>query len=190
MIRSVSQVPVALKMTLIRIATSLDRDGIRNVYLHAFPEEENEIVAQLAVDLLEVESSPEAFSLVAETDGIVIGHVALSPVTAGTKKNWPGYILAPLGVEPGYQQLGIGTRLVESGIEQVTKTGASVLFVYGDPKYYGRFGFSAEAASRFLPPYELKHPDGWQAIVLHEGRANEQAVELSCIAPLCDPSLW
>jgi putative acetyltransferase len=174
----------------IRVATSLDREDIRGVYLRAFPEGENQLVATLAANLLAEETDPETIALVAEIGGDVVGHIAFSPVMADTSKNWLGYILAPLGVEPQYHKVGIGSKLVESGIELLSKKMANVILVYGDPKYYGRFGFSAVAASRFMPPYELKYPFGWQARVLHEGGSFDQSVKLSCVLSLRDPALW
>lgn len=174
----------------IRAATSNDLEDIRAVHMRAFPEGENRLVATLAANLLNEETDPETLALVAEIDGGVVGHIAFSPVRADTDKNWLGYILAPLGLEPEYHKVGIGSKLIESGIELISKTMANVLFVYGDPKYYGRFGFSAEAATQFMPPYELKYPFGWQARVLHEGGSNDQAVKLACVLSLRDPALW
>ena len=54
-------------------------------------------------------------SLVAETDGRVIGHIAFSPVTLsdGTL-NWYG--LGPVSVLPEHQRNGIGNKGVKSPI--------------------------------------------------------------------------
>ncbi len=174
----------------IRLATNLDREDIRGVYLRAFPEGENQLVATLAANLLSEETDPETIALVAEISGDVVGHIAFSPVMADTNNNWLGYILAPLCVIPEHHKVGIGSELVESGIELISKKMADVVFVYGDPKYYGKFGFSAEAATQFMPPYELKYPFGWQARVLHEGGSDDQARKLSCVLSLRDPALW
>jgi putative acetyltransferase len=89
-------------MTCIRVATSLDRDDVREVHLCAFPEGDKQIVSTLAVNLLSEETSPKTISLVAEADGAVVGHIAFSPVTVFNNKSWQGYILAPLGVKPEY----------------------------------------------------------------------------------------
>ena len=177
-------------MIRIREATNLDRETIREIHLRAFSEGERQIVSTLAVNLLSEETGPQTFSLVAEADGAVVGHIAFSPVTINTNKSWKGYILAPLGVKPEYQKRRIGSRLIESGMERLSKMGVNVLFVYGDPKYYGKFGFNADLASGYSPPYELQYPFGWQAIILNEGVFPESTEKLSCVDPLNDAELW
>ena len=75
-------------------------------------------------------------------------------------------------------------------MERLSKMGVNVLFVYGDPKYYGKFGFNADLASGYSPPYELQYPFGWQAIILNEGVFTESTVKISCVDPLKDAELW
>lgn len=174
----------------IRVATSLDDKDIREIHLCAFPEGERQKVSTFAANLLYEETNPDTISLVAEVDGAVVGHIAFSPVTIDNGKNWIGYILAPLGVKPEYQKRQIGSKLIENGIEQLSKMGVNVVFVYGDPQYYGKFGFSPDVASKYSPPYELQFPFGWQAITLNENGFTAESVKLSCVAPLCDPGLW
>jgi putative acetyltransferase len=174
----------------IRIATSLDRDDVRGVYLAAFGEGEREIVSKLAVHLLSEETTPQTFSLVAETEGAVVGHVAFSPVAIGANENCQGYILAPLGVKPEYQKRRIGAKLVESGMQQLSRMGVDILFVYGDPGYYSRFGFSVNAAVGYTPPYRLRFPFGWQGMVLKERSTERSPTKITCVASLCDPALW
>jgi putative acetyltransferase len=119
-----------------------------------------------------------------------VGHIAFSPVTVDKNETWTGYILAPLGIKPAYQKRQIGSKLVESGMARLTKKGVNAVFVYGDPGYYGKFGFNADAASRYLPPYVLQYPSGWQAIVLKQAGSAALTFKLSCAASLCDPQLW
>jgi len=174
----------------IRIATSLDRDDVRDVHLCAFPEGEREIISKIAINLLSERTTPQTISLVAETEGAVVGHVAFSPVTIDNNENFQGYILAPLGVKPDYQKRRIGSKLIESGMQQLLKMGVNILFVYGDPEYYSRFGFSADVADRYTPPYKLQYPFGWQAIVLNEYTIAESSTNIACVTSLCDPELW
>ena len=174
----------------IRIATSLDRDDVRDVHLYALPESEREIVSKLAINLLSERTTPETISLVAETEGAVVGHVAFSPVTIDNNENLQGYILAPLGVKPDYQKRRIGSKLIESGMQQLLKMGVNILFVYGDPEYYSKFGFSADVADRYTPPYKLQYPFGWQAIVFNECNITKTSISIACVTSLCDPELW
>jgi len=174
----------------IRIATSLDRDDIHSVHWSAFAEGDREIVSKLAVNLLSEEATPQTISLVAETKGIVVGHAAFSPVTIDNNEGFQGYILAPIGVKPDYQKRRIGSKLIESGIQQLSKRSVDILFVYGDPKYYSKFGFSVDAAERYIPPYNLQYSFGWQGIALNECSTGKSSIRISCVTSLCDPALW
>ena len=174
----------------IRTAISSDHDDIRELHLCAFPEGEREIVSKLAIDLLAESTTPETISLVAETDNTVVGHVAFSPIKFDNNDNLQGYILAPLAVKPDYQKKRIGSSLIESGIQTLLKMGVNILFVYGDPKYYGKFGFNTEDAVNFTPQYKLQYPFGWQAIILNELSIESEPCSIVCVASLGDPKLW
>ena len=174
----------------IRVATDLDRGSIHSVHWSAFAENERDLVSKLAVDLLSEKTTPPVISLVAESEGIVVGHAAFSPVTFDHDENLQGYILGPLGVKPDYQKRRIGSGLVASGMDRLSKLGVNILFVYGDPEYYGRFGFSVEAAKRYLPPYDLEYPFGWQSITLNECSIKDSPIKVACVTSLCDPALW
>lgn len=177
-------------MTPVRDATGLDRDAVREIYMRAFPQDEGQLVSMLAVELLSIETTPETISLVAEADGKAVGHIAFSPVTISTDIRYKAYILAPLAVQPEYQKRRIGTRLVEYGKERLSKMGVHVLFVYGDPDYYGKFGFDADTASGFVPPFKLQYPFGWQAMTLGDSVSAEARVGVACVEPLMNPGLW
>jgi putative acetyltransferase len=174
----------------IRVATRDDADAVRRVHLSAFPQGEGDIVSQLAVDLLWEETAPPVISLVAEADEIVVGHVAFSPVRMRDTRELVGYILAPLAVSPGYQKRGIGSQLIKSGIERLAETGSDMLLVYGDPEFYGRFGFRVDVAECYIPPYQLQYSFGWQVMALRDFEARRSAVRISCVSSLGIPALW
>lgn len=86
-----------------------------------------------------------AVSLVAEDNGVVVGHVAVSPVTISDgASGWYG--VGPLSVVPERQGQGIGTLLMERALTELRAMGAAGCVVLGEPGYYSRFGFTAEAA--------------------------------------------
>ncbi|MBQ0784258.1 MAG: N-acetyltransferase [Amphritea sp.] len=174
----------------IRVAKSEDGQGIQRLYLSAFPEGEGEVVSKIAIDLLDEKTTPKILSLVAETEGDLLGHVAFSPVTVDSIENFHSYILAPLAVQPDFQKRHIGSQLIEQGLQQLSLIGVNVVFVYGDPEYYSRFGFSVEAAHQFRPEYKMEYPFGWQAVQLNKANLPSAPVTIKCVAPLSSPSLW
>jgi len=79
-------------------------------------------------------------SLVAETAGAVVGHIAFSPAfpADGTSRC---FALGPVAVLPGLQRKGIGSALIIKGLEAIRTLGANACILVGDPCYYSRFGF-------------------------------------------------
>lgn len=93
-------------------------------------------------------------SLVAEDGGSLIGQVIVSRMAAsGDGNDIAAAGLAPLAVTPDRQREGLGGRLVRSAIDDVRAQGISLLFLVGDPDFYGGFGFSTKAARPFASPY-------------------------------------
>lgn len=84
-------------------------------------------------------------SLVAEDNGSIIGHVAVSPVTIsdGTQ-HWYG--LGPISVVPERQGQGIGAMLMKQALAELRHLGAAGCVLLGEPSYYSRFGFKAESS--------------------------------------------
>jgi putative acetyltransferase len=81
-------------------------------------------------------------SMVAEEDGVVVGHIAFSRVVqrdGSGDANGAG--LAPMAVLPDRQRSGIGSKLVREGLEACRAAGIGYVVVLGHPDYYPRFGF-------------------------------------------------
>lgn len=176
-------------MIKIRPALDQDRDAIRDLYMAAFLEAERADVAALAMSLLDDRATSGILSLVALMSERVAGHIAFSPVAIEGAAG-KAFILAPLAVNPQFQHRGVGQRLVHEGLARLSEYGAERVFVYGDPAYYKRFGFSAEAAVAFIPPYSLEYPFGWQALLLARAPVGVNAGRLSVVDQLYDSRLW
>lgn len=171
----------------IRTATRDDADAVRSVHLAAFPEGERELISEVAVDML---CETAVLSLVAEVDEAIIGHVAFSPVTSRDTTEHLGYILAPLAVSPTNQKQGVASQLIKSGVQHLSEVGSGVLLVYGDPDFYGRFGFGAERAGCYTPPYRLQYPFGWQGMAVGDFDFPPSSISISCVSSLSNPALW
>ena len=172
----------------IRPATHQDASAIEAIYRSAFPAEEVDSTNALAQALLE---NPECYSWVAEdpTTAELLGHISFSPVTIDQHPSFSGFILAPLAVQGDKQKSGIGSALSQHAIAHFKTQGAcDTVFVYGDPAYYGRFGFAVESAELLLPKHPLSFPFGWQA--LHLSQTIDLQGEINTHTALDKPEIW
>ncbi len=103
-----------------------------------------------------------AVSLVAESGGKVVGHIAFSAVAVSDgSEGWYG--LGPVSVLPVFQKRGVGSALVRQGLARLAASGAGGCVLVGDPGYYERFGFRAAPGLVYegVPPeYVLALPLG------------------------------
>ncbi len=173
----------------IREANINDSEGIKNLHLQAFDNSEAELVSDLAVNLLQEKSTINIISLIAIDNNIIIAHIAFSPVFLDSTNEHFGYILAPLAVLPTHQNNGVGSTIVKHGLDTISSFGASIIFVYGDPQYYSRFGFKTDLAQNFTPPYILQYPRCWQARKLNSTVFPEGG-KIQCVNSLNNPKLW
>jgi putative acetyltransferase len=82
-------------------------------------------------------------SLVADAEGAVIGHVAVSRVSISDgASGWFG--LGPISVVPEYQRRGVGSRLMLEALRILREHGATGCVLLGEPEYYSRFGFHVD----------------------------------------------
>ena len=174
----------------IRKAITSDKEAIIGVYLDAFPDTENDLEANIAVDLLSDEIATSVVSLVAENDNGIVAHIAFSQVTNLKDASLVAYILAPLAVRTEYQKEGIGSQLIQQGLEHLSSKGIDTVLVYGDPNYYGRFVFSENLAKGFLPPYGLKFPHGWLGLTFNQANDQKWPIQITCVEVLNNPVLW
>lgn len=137
----------------IRDERPADHDAIRAVVAAAFADHpHSQQTEHRIVDALRA-AGALSLSLVAERDGVVLGHIAFSAVGIGDGS--PGwYGLGPVAVDPAQQGRGIGRALIEAGLARLRALDAAGCVVAGDPAYYARFGFVADPQLRYpgLPP--------------------------------------
>ncbi len=93
-------------------------------------------------------------SLVADVDGALAGHILFTRMWIdGPPQSLPAAALAPVAVLPTHQRRGIGSRLVEHGLERMRTQNESIVIVLGHPAYYPKFGFSAALAAQLESPF-------------------------------------
>lgn len=151
-----------------------ERLGIRAVIKEAFGgSDEADLVDRLRG------SEYALLSLVAELDGRVVGHILFSRMWIETTAGRVSAVaLAPVAVHPDRQREGIGSLLIEHGLELVKARGEGIVIVAGHPKYYPRFGFSTEKARFLRSPFPA---EAFLAMELHAEAL--QGIEGSVVYP-------
>ena len=173
----------------IRESVENDKISIRKVHQDAFDQSEGEIVSQLAINLLEDKTALPILSLVAEKDHEIIASIIFSAVKIEDFKDVSAYILCPLAVIKILQRNGIGTQLINKGLEILKDRGAEIVLVYGDPNYYMRTGF--KSGHNLKPPYKLEYPEeAWMAQDFVEGTLSNTQGKVRCAVSLSSPEYW
>ena len=95
-------------------------------------------------------------SLVAESDGVIVGHVLFSRgKVEGEGGTWELLALGPVAVRPSCQRQGIGSRLIRAGLERAIELSHRGVFLIGHPTYYPRFGFTSARAFGLEVPFPV-----------------------------------
>jgi putative acetyltransferase len=149
-------------MISIRRERSADIAAIRAVNEAAFDQSaEADIVAALR------DACPDILSLVAESDGEIVGHILFSPVTIEDgSQSRQGMGLAPMAVIPNRQREGIGSALVTAGLQMLRAQGCPFIIVLGHPEFYPRFGFVPASRHGLISQWEGVPDAAFMVLVL------------------------
>ena len=139
---------------VIRRESIADREAIRSLTARAFSGLSfSDGTEPLVIDALR-EANALALSLVAVLREQIVGHVAFSEVGPPAQSGW--LALGPVSVEPPLQRRGVGSQLIEAGLQTIREQGAKGCVLVGDHRYYHRFGFvvaPAFAPSQYPPQH-------------------------------------
>ncbi len=129
--------PIGLE--IIREAAAVELPTIRELHIQAFGGRSAEATL---VELLHKAGKANP-SLVAVGEGRIVAHLVFSPVSidGAESVNIKVAGLGPVAVLPTYQRRGIGSRLVQAGLDACQAHRFDAIVVLGSPRFYGRFGF-------------------------------------------------
>lgn len=139
---------------MIRQEKETDFAAVKQLLQNAFEgSEEADLVEQLRADQAFV---PE-LSLVAEINGKITGYILFTriKIKAENGVTHESLALAPMAVLPELQNSGIGSKLVEAGLQKAKNMGYTSVIVLGHPEYYPRFGFKQAANWGIRAPFEV-----------------------------------
>jgi predicted N-acetyltransferase YhbS len=98
---------------------------------------------------------------VAELDGKIVGNIVYTQgrVIDNTGRIHGVICFGPVSVLPFYQRQGIGSTLIKNSLDKAKSLGYTAVCIYGDPRYYSRFGF------RCAERYDITNSEGKFAVV-------------------------
>ena len=150
---------------MIRKLSINDLSAVKETFFNSFSAEEAPITYPVIKSVIEEDATNNNYCIGYELDGKIVS--GFSPVFFKSDNEISAYILAPLATHQSHKKKGLATKLIESAKAYFSKNGVDALLVYGDPKYYGRYGFNADLGKHFVPPYPLEYDFGWQALMLN-----------------------
>lgn len=149
--------------------------------------------AKLVRDLLYDLSAKPVLSLLAVKKDRPVGHILFTTARLSDTKDTASIaILAPLAIVPDAQKQGIGGKLIEQGLELLSKSGVDLVFVLGHPEYYPRYRFKPAGHLGFEAPYPIpdEHADAWMVQALRSGVIGTVNGKVICADALNRPEHW
>jgi putative acetyltransferase len=136
----------------IRYETLPDYTVIAEVNTLAFGQE-NE--AKLVEKIRDSDRYIPELSLVAEVENVVVGHILFSYIDLVGEQTLQVIGLAPLAVHPQFQRQGIGSALIQTGLEIAEAKTEAIAIVLGHPHFYNRFGFQPSVVYEIESPFPV-----------------------------------
>jgi len=99
----------------------------------------------------------------------IIGNIVYAKAKIiGINEEYDVITFGPISVLPAYQKKGIGKKLIEHTITKSKEMGFKAVIIYGNPKYYERFGFKNGKEYK-ITDMEGKYNDALMALELYPG---------------------
>ncbi len=132
-------------------------DKIRNSDSYA---DNLSFVAEINVNLASAilfKKSNNQFELVSDTDRKQIGHIMYSEISLQDDEelhNEGILALAPMSVVQSFQNMKVGTKLIDESIKYIKSRGYKMIIVLGHKDYYSKFGFEKASKHGIYSPFE------------------------------------
>jgi len=154
---------------IIRPEQGKDIDTIRQIHIQAFGQDHE---SKLVEAVRNSASFIPELSIVAFDRGEIKGHILFSIISIeNTEEAFISLALAPLAVNPAFQNKGIGSILIREGLKVCKKLGFASVIVLGHPEFYPRFGFVPAAEKDISCPFSV--PDeAFMVCELYRGGLN------------------
>lgn len=151
-------------------------------------EEEGKSVGDLVNSIFSSSNPEDIVAFITRDKATLVGCIIFTRVESNKEDNI--WLLSPVAINTAFQREGVGTSLINHGINELKKESASLIVTYGDPRFYSRFGFQQISEAVIKPPFPLSHPQGWQALPLQSDIIRPIRGEVIFQAAFNVPSLW
>jgi len=94
-----------------------------------------------------VPPDPSLCFVMVNSHGQVLGVVRNYRVRVG-ESEMPALLLGPIAVAQSHEKIGLAARLIRHTAATARERNFAVIYLVGDPNYYGEFGFAATTAAQ------------------------------------------
>lgn len=132
--------------------TQADYPAIAQIHKLAFAREEE---ADLVDKIRNSQYYIPQLTLIAKINNSVVAHSMLSYIYLVGEKTFQVLGLAPIAVHPDFQNQGIGSALINAGLNEANLLGETLIVVLGHSQFYSRFGFKPSVDFGIESPFPV-----------------------------------
>ncbi len=169
-----------------------DQQEIEALFNRTFSDSEGEsegkLIGQLVHNIMSWTDTDDRFGFVATEGEQIVGGIFFTRLTFGSSVT--AFMLAPVAVDTDHQGKGVGNKLINFGIDRLREQGVELVFTYGDPNYYSRFGFNHVPQTVVEAPFLLAHPEGWLGQALNGDSLAATLGQAGCVEAFNNPQYW
>jgi predicted N-acetyltransferase YhbS len=150
---------------------------------------EGAVIGGLVQNLL-TETSPEDIHVfTALKDGALVAGVIITRLAYAHDAR-KVFLLSPMAVASDSQGQGIGQALLQHVLDKLREAGVDILMTFGDPRFYGKLGFTVVGEEDARPPLPLSQPHGWLGQSLQGSGLTPLQGPSTCVAALNNQHFW
>ena len=132
--------------------TQADYSVIAEIHKLAFGRQEE---ADLVEKIRNSQYYVPQLTLVAQVNNSVVAHSMLSYIHLVGEETFQVIGLAPIAVHPDFQNQGIGSALINAGLNKANVLGEALIVVLGNSQFYSRFGFQPSVDFGIESPFPV-----------------------------------
>lgn len=168
----------ALEIQKLFTSTFSDSEGVA----------EGALIGSLVLDLINDTAKQDLIGFTAVEDSRIVGCIFFTRLLFDTPVE--AFLLSPVAVHSNYQGKNIGQSLINYGLACLEKKGVTIVFTYGDPKFYSRVGFAPVSQDVARAPFALSQPQGWLGQCLDGSAIEPLAGTSQCVKAFNNPVYW